>query len=287
LHRNHSVRLRTYPVRLPALSPRLAALAAILLLRSLPLVAQSSQPEALQDLRAAVDAEFRADKTDKSIWTYKDREDTADKHALYIEIETRQGSLRRMIELNGRPLSAAAAQTETERINEFIHDDAERAKVHKNAQHDDAQAAEMMHMLPDAFIWTVAGQNAETITLNFRPNPNFDPPDIQSRVMGTMGGEVVIVRDGNRIRTLRGSLTQDVKFGYGLFGRLDRGGSFDIERRQVGDGHWQITENHVHIGGKALLFKTIGQQEDEVKTDWKPSNAQTLDAAAQILNAGH
>jgi hypothetical protein len=251
------------------------------------LVAQSSQPEALQDLRAAVDSEFRADKTDKSIWAYKDREDSADKHALYNTIETRQGTLRRMIELDGRPLSAAAAQDETQRINEFIHDDAERAKVHKNSQHDDAQAAEMMHMLPDAFIWTIASQNAETITLNFRPNPNFDPPDIQSRVMGTMGGQMVIEREGNRIRTLRGALTQDVKFGYGLFGRLDRGGTFDIERRPVGDGHWQITENHVHIGGKALLFKTIGQQEDEVKTEWKPSNAMTLDAAAQMLNAGH
>jgi hypothetical protein len=257
------------------------------LLGSLSLAAQNSQPEALQDLRAAMDSEFHADKTDKSIWTYKDREDTADKHALYLEIETHQGSLRRLIELNGRPLSAAAAQAETQRINEFIHNDAERAKAHKNAQHDDAQAAEMMHMLPDAFIWTIANQNAEMITLNFRPNPKFDPPDIQSRVMGTMGGQVVIVRDGNRIRTLRGALTQDVKFGYGFFGRLDRGGSFDIERRQVGDGHWQITENHVHIGGRALLFKNIGQQEDEVKTDWKPSNCTTLDAAAQTLNAGH
>jgi hypothetical protein len=273
LHRTHTVRL--------------AALAAILLLRSIPLVAQSSQPEALQDLRAAMDSEFHADKTDKSIWAYKDHADSAEKHALYMEIETRQGSLRRLIELNGRPLSPSAAQAETQRINEYIHDSAARAKAHKNALHDDAQAAEMMHMLPDAFIWTIASQNAETITLNFRPNPKFDPPDMQSRVMGMMGGQVVIVRDGNRIRTLRGALTQDVKFGYGLFGRLDRGGTFDIERRQVGDGHWQITENHVHIGGKALLFKNIGQQEDEVKTDWKPSNALTLDAAAQALNAGH
>jgi hypothetical protein len=270
-----------------AQSARLATLAALVLINAVPLAAQVSQPEALQDLRAAVDSEFRADRIDKSIWAYKDRDDTSEKRALYLEIETREGNLRRLIELNGRPLSPSDAQAETERINNFIHDPSARARAHKNALHDDAQAAEMMHMLPDAFIWTLKSQNAETITLNFSPNPRFDPPDMQSRVMGMMGGEMVIVRDGNRIRTLRGALTEDIKFGYGFFGRLDRGGTFDIERRQVGDGHWQITETHVHIGGKALLFHTIGQQEDEVKTDWKPSNSATLEDAARILTSQH
>jgi hypothetical protein len=102
-----------------------------------------------------------------------------------------------------------------------------------------------------------------------------------------MAGQMLISRDLNLIRSLHGHLTQDVKFGFGIFGRLDAGGTFDIERRQVGGGHWQITESHVHIGGKALLFKTIGQQEDEVKTDWKPSPAVTLQDAARALGAEH
>jgi hypothetical protein len=33
------------------------------------------------------------------------------------------------------------------------------------------------------------------------------------------------------------------------------------------------------------LFHSIGQQEDEVKTDWKPSLDDTLEAAARALNA--
>ena len=96
---------------------------------------------------------------------------------------------------------------------------------------------------------------------------------------------VIVARDGNRIRTLRGALTEDVKFGFGFFGRLNKGGSFDIERRQVGGGHWQITESHVHIGGHALLFKNIGQQDDETKTDWKPSTAANLREAEEQLRA--
>ena len=106
---------------------------------------------------------------------------------------------------------------------------------------------------------------------------------MQFRVLSTMAGDLVIARDGDRIQTLRGTLTSDVKFGFGLFGKLDQGGTFDVERREISPGHWQITETHVHIGGKAMLFKTIGQQEDEVKTDWKPSTAPNLQGAeAQI-----
>jgi len=247
--------------------------------------AQTSQPEALQALRAAVDSEMQANKTDKSIWRYNDRDDAPEKHALYDTIETRQGTLRRMTELNGKPVSPTVAQDETARITRYVHDSAEQARSRKNGAHDDAQAAAFLKMLPDAFIWTLVSRDAEFTTLSFRPNPAFDPPDTEARVMGLMAGQMLISRDGNRIRTLRGSLTQDVKFGYGFFGRLNAGGTFDIERRQVGGGHWQITESRVHIGGKALLFKTIGQQEDEVKTDWKPSPATTLQDAARSLGA--
>jgi hypothetical protein len=250
---------------------------------ALPSHAQQSQPAAVQAVRTAVAAELQFAQSDKSIWTYHDRDDSPDKRALYQTIETRQGALRRLLELNGEPLTPSQTQAEQTRIEHYIHDDQAQAKARKNGAHDDAQAAEMLQMLPEAFLWTIAAEDPQTITLRYSPNPAFSPPDMQARVMSIMGGEMVIARDGNRIRTLKGHLTQEVKFGFGLFGHLDQGGTFDVERRPVGGGHWQITESHVHIGGKALLFKTIGQQSDEVKTDWHPSPADTLEAAAHTL----
>ena len=39
-----------------------------------------------------------------------------------------------------------------------------------------------------------------------------------------------------------------------------------------------------HIGGHALFFKTIGQQQDEVKTDFKPVPPETtLEQAVAML----
>lgn len=105
--------------------------------------------------------------------------------------------------------------------------------------------------------------------------------------MGAMAGQMVIARNGNRIHILRGQLSYNILLGFGLLAKMYKGGTFEVERRLVGEDHWQITDTHVHIGGHALLFHTIGQQEDEVKTDWKPSTDNTLEAAARTLNAQH
>lgn len=269
---------------------RLSAAVLFLLLlnvRTPPLFAQNSQPDALQAVRAAVHAEMEANHTDQSIWTYRDHDDIPGDDGTYLTIETRQGTLRRMVELNGQPLSPSAAEAETTRIDNYVHDPYAQARARKNSAHDDAQAAEMLKMLPDAFIWSTVSETPEFITLSFRPNPDFDPPDMEARVMSSMSGEMVIARDGDRIRTLRGHLTNSVLIGFGLLAKLYKGGTFDVERRQVGEGHWQITETHVHIGGHALLFRTIGQQEDDVKTDWKPSTDDTLQEAAHTLDAQH
>jgi hypothetical protein len=244
----------------------------------------ASDPAALKIVQAAVQAELAADKTDHSIWMYRDRDSAPGKRALYETVETPQGSLRRLVELNGHPLSPDAAEAEQRRIARFIDDRSAQAKAHRDAEHDDQQARAMLQMLPKAFLWTITNQTPEATTLRFEPNPGFHPPDMQARVMGMMAGTMVVTHEGDRIRSLKGALTQDVTFGYGLFGRLHRGGTFDVERREISAPNarpeWQITESHVHIGGKALLFKTIGQQEEEVKSDWKPSPAQTLESAA-------
>ena len=273
-------------LRLPGL---LAAAGVAVFFFSANLVAkqpQDADASAVAEVRQAVSAELHANQTDKSIWTYRESNITPEKHAVYMAIETPQGTLRRLIELNNHPLSPQSTAIETHRIQNYVNDPAAQARARKAAAHDGAQAEELLKMLPNAFIWTRGGENGDLLTLNFRPNPDFDPPDMQSRVLGIMIGQMIISKDSHRIRTLRGKLSDDVLIGWGILGKLDRGGTFDVERRMVGDGYWQITETHVHIGGHALIFHTIGQQEDDVKTDWKPSTAQTLRQAEQQLNAG-
>ena len=143
-------------------------------------------------------------------------------------------------------------------------------------------------MLPEAFIWKVVSEDAQRFTLHFDPNPGFSPPDMQGRVLGTMAGTLVVNKSQHRIETISGKLTQDVTIGWGLLGRLREGGTFRVERKEVASGLWQIVETHVHIEGKALFFKTIGEQQDEVQTEFTQVPAgTTLEQAAEMSKPGY
>jgi hypothetical protein len=216
-------------------------------------------------VQQAVNVELEANRTDHSHWRYRRSEAGG---TSYIIVETEHGAISRHVEENGRPASAKTLAEDDAHNQKFIHDPAMQQKQRQNGAHDDKSADELMTLLPQAFIWKVEGMTPELTTLSFRPDPNFHPPDMEARVMGQMSGTLVVDKAQHRIRTMKGRLGSDVTFGFGLLARIKQGSTFDVERRQLAPGIWEITETHVHISGHALFFKTIGDQEDEVKTEF-------------------
>jgi hypothetical protein len=100
-----------------------------------------------------------------------------------------------------------------------------------------------------------------------------------------MEGEMWVESKQERLAAFSGHLTEDVKFGFGLLGRLDKGGHFEVRQAEVVPGHWDMTTMSVEMTGKALLFKSIGMQEGENRRDFhQVSDELTLSQAADILN---
>jgi len=265
-------------------SSGLIALGGFLLGGLSPLRAQETKP-AKEIVRIAMEAELTADLNDHSRWRYKDsQKDGTD--TVSIVVETEHGAVKRMIQRNGQTLNEAEARVEDERVRSFIHDKEKLAKQKKDGMQDGKNAEELLRMLPEAFTWKVQSEDAKNITLHFEPNSKFSPPDMQGRVLGRMAGELVVDKGHNRIVTISGKLTEDITIGWGLLGRLREGGTFRVERREVAPGLWQITETHVHIEGKALFFKNIGQQQDEVQTEFSQvPNGTTLEQAVEMSKA--
>ena len=258
---------------------RTAFAIALFAVRIAALPAEGQTAQAL--VERAVQAELAADKSDHSRWRFLD--DEREKGTVSIVVQTDAGSVKRLIMRNGVSLDAAQTREEDHRLEQMIRDTGRLAKQRHDSEADDRSAAELIHMLPDAFTWKVTEEDAENVTLHFEPNPVFDPPSMQARVLGAMRGELVVSRAQQRIRTIRGTLTEDVTFGFGLLGRMKKGGTFRVERREVAPGLWQITETHVHIDGKALLFKSIGEQQDEIQTQFRRvPNSTTLEQAIEL-----
>ena len=237
-------------------------------------------PDARALIRQSVETELAANDHDRTRWGYRD--DEQDKKTVSIVVETDAGSVKRLVMRDGRALTSEEAEAEDQRIQAFVHDPAKISKQRRDGASDDESARQLLEMLPDAFTWKVAKVTENDDTLAFSPKPDFKPTNMQARVLSTMAGEVVVDRRQHRMKTLSGRLTQDVTIGFGLLGRLREGGTFRVERREIKPGLWQIVETHVHIDGKALLFKQIGQQQDEIQSDFVqvPGGATMEQAAA-------
>ena len=249
--------------------------------------ASAKAQDAKAIITAVVQRELAANRDDHSAFQYKDHDVTPDHDTLVYLVETPQGSLKKKLEDHGQPLSPAERQADNDRIQALLKDNDAIQRARKDASHDDNQENELLKLLPEGFIWTIASENGNMVTLDFKPDPSFTPKTYESRALAAMGGQVVVDRKQNRMATIRGMLLDDVTFGFGIFGRLRKGGTFHVERREIYPGHWQMTESKVHITGHALFFKTIGSQEDELRSDFKPSPAQNLQQAAEILNQIH
>jgi hypothetical protein len=222
-------------------------------------------PDAKQIVQQAVNTQLAADRDDRSHWRYIRTDGGKDK---IVVVETEHGAISRHLEMNGRPAAAAMLAEDDENIKKFIHDPGMQAKQRKDGAHDDKSAIELLNLMPEAFAWKVESQTPELTTLSYKPNPHFDPPDMEARVMGAMSGTLTVAMPGHRIKTFKGRLGSDVTIGFGFLARIKAGSTFDIERKEVAPGYWQIAETHVHVSGHALFFKTIGTQEDEVKSDF-------------------
>lgn len=236
-------------------------------------------------VQQAVQTELQAARDDHSCWLFFENDRTASGSVRQWVAQTHEGDLKRVLEQDGKPVSPPEQR---QRMNHFLQNASQRAKQRKSGQHDDDQAAEMLKLLPRAFIWTISGSHGDETMLHFKPDPNFRPPDWETRVFAAMEGEMVVNNPHHRIVTLKGKMIHDVKFFGGLFGNLRAGGTFDVERRMTGNAVWQITETHVHIQGSALLFKNISQNEDDVKTQFQqlPNGVSLNQAKDDLLKRG-
>jgi hypothetical protein len=257
-----------------------AAFASIVFVVLLATQARAEDPK--QIVQEAVQTEMEAGKSDHTKWIFYETDRKPGHTVKQWVAQTPKGSLERVLEENGRTTND---QEQKSRIENFIRDASAQEKQRKAGEQDDRESGKMLNMMPHAFLWNVTSSQGDNITLHFKPNPAYHAPDMESRVFAVTEGDMIVTKAGHRIITIKGRMMKAVKFAGGLFGGLDPGGTFDVERRLVGSEEWQITETHVHIHGHLLFFKTISEQEDDEKTKFRqlPENTSFQEAEKELL----
>lgn len=199
-------------------------------------------------------------------WRYLIAQQGGHQPRLSEQIETADGPILRLVSTDGQPLSPWAGQQENERLEHLLASPAERARLRQAYAEDEQRIGRIVSLLPDAFLYDYLSEENGCYRLRFRPNPEYPPHGIEARIFHAMRGELWVDARFKRLARLEGSLQENVDFGYGLLGRLYKGGWFQLERTQVSATDWKTSHLEIHMNGRALLFKTIARETSETRS---------------------
>src|ERR1035438_6868632 len=186
------------------------------------------------------------------------------------QVKTAQGPIARLALSNGQPLSPEAEQEEQARLQHLVASPAEQAEHLRAYQEDEDRIGRILAMLPDAFLYEYDGDENGCHRLRFRPNPDYPAHTIEARIFHAMSGTLWVDARMKRLVRLNGRVEETLDFGYGILGRVYKGGWFQLQRTQVSPTDWKTDRIEVHLNGRALFIKTFARETSEARTGFLP-----------------
>ena len=173
-------------------------------------------------------------------------------------IETRDGTVARMVERDGKPLTAAEDAGERDRMNAEIADPDAFIKHHKRDKATREDAKELIRLLPRAMIFSYApaqpqrpGIDSPQVVIDFRPDPAFHPPTMAADLLTGIEGRVWIDARSHCMIRVEARVLHAVNFGFGVVAKIFAGGTVEFEQtRAIGD-RWAYSHMEEHLTAHA------------------------------------
>lgn len=244
-------------------------------------------------VRRAVHNEIASNQRTGSHFMFKDEKRTPQLSQTKLMVETQDATAGLLIMQNGHPLSAEERRNEDARLASYSGNTQELRKKKKQEKEDAEHTERILGALPDAFIYQRDGTQIgseglgapghQLVQLNFRPNPNYNPPSHVEQVLTGMSGHLLIDTTEERIAEIDGTLQKEVEFGWGILGHLDPGGRFLVQQADVGELQWEVTHMQLSFTGKMLLFHKFSIHTNETFSDFRPVPTLTFAQGVELL----
>jgi hypothetical protein len=258
------------------LLPLLLLLAPVALIHGQPAAASAPALTAVQAqslVERALANELSAAQDSTHLMRYRLRKSSPRLVSTKEILETRDGAVARLVSINDRPLNPADEQKEQTRLDGLVSDPGRQRHRKQSQDEDTGRALKVIRVLPTAFLYQFAGTGAgprgSVEKFTFKPNPAFEAPDLETQVLTSMAGEIWIDATQGRVVRLEGHLLQDVNFGWGILGRLNKGGWIVIDQADVGGHQWRTVRFQMVMSGR-VLFKNKSFDTVEEQTQYAP-----------------
>jgi hypothetical protein len=211
---------------------------------------------------------------------FRSRRQTPKGSQTRLYVETNEALAAMLIAVNDQPVTAEQQKAEQNHLASLMNNPEQLRKKATREKEDEDRTLRIVKALPDAFCYEYAGTESSgaglgkigdpLVKLKFKPNPGYTPPSRVEQVLRGMEGELLVDKETRRLARIEGTLFQEVTFGWGILGHLNKGGHFLVQQADLGlgDGAWGITEMNLNLSGKILMFKGLNVVSDEVLSDF-------------------
>ncbi|HKW19396.1 MAG TPA: hypothetical protein VJO35_17940 [Terriglobales bacterium] len=247
---------------------------------SFALAADDSGANPAELVRRAVHNEIASNQNTNDHFMFKDLKKTPQFSQVKLLVETQEATAGLLVMQDGRPLNPQQKQAEDQRLQNYMQNTQDLRRKRKQEREDAEHTERILRALPDAFLYErdgtqegqpgLGGPGDTLLQLNFRPNPNYNPPSHVEQVLTGMYGHLLIDTDQERIAEIDGTLKREVGFGWGILGHLDPGGRFVVHQADVGAHQWEVTRMELSFTGKILLVKKLNIRSSDVFSDFHP-----------------
>lgn len=222
--------------------------------------------DAIALVRRAVDHRLDAEKSHHPMQYLLHRSDERHDTTKLI-VETRDGDVARLIAINGKPLGGDADRADLARLDNLAQHPEIQEHTRKNEQEETNRVNHILSLLPDALLYQFEGMvpcpSGQCYRLSFKPNPNFNPPDLEANILTSVDGEVWIDQAQERLTRLDAHFIRNVDIGFGILFKLYKGGTVSLRQTNVGGNDWELTGLALHVTGKILVVKSFSNQVNE------------------------
>jgi len=194
-------------------------------------------------------------------------------------IESKDGTVARLILKDGKPLTPEEDKGERQRLNDMVAFPAAYAKHAKNTESEKTMADKLVPLMPDAMINSYtpgqpqSGKNggALEIVLDYKPNPKFVPPNTEAQALTGLEGRVWIDAKTRYVVRMEGTISHGVNFGWGMLAHIYPGGKLVMDQTNVGGNRWIFTDFSMELTVRALMVKKLN-----IRSSAKASGFQIL-----------
>jgi hypothetical protein len=207
-------------------------------------------------------------------------------------IQSRDGTVARMIAKDGRLLTAEEDSGERERLEAMLDSPAAFARHVRGDVSGKKMAADLVTMMPDAMQFSyVPGQpqiggleaHPPEVVLDFRPNPKWSPPTMTAECLTGFQGRLWIDSASHRLVRIEGTVFHPINFGMGVLAHIYAGGTLVLEQTDAAKGHWIFSHFSEHVTARALMLKTVRENLEVTSGDFRVVPAMSYQAAIHLL----